>query len=227
MPWPEESHLRWIETIEDTGELREGLQEIKKAKPLEIHLFLAKILKRAQHWGNPFHGDTSNLNTDLANVLPELTDIRDPDHDRDNIYHFMLGGLHCFLIEVLTFISKIPPESESVPLLKNYFDYFFNKRRGCTSCAKRVLALLPPTEQIQFLCDRALKRKEAYTQDDPHSPACMELSLWLLMITPIDNAERLEIAKIILKRMPNELKCLIQYSHQRSVRDYLTRFLSE
>ncbi|OGF60520.1 hypothetical protein A3C05_03405 [Candidatus Giovannonibacteria bacterium RIFCSPHIGHO2_02_FULL_45_40] len=223
-------HFCWIETIlETTAEnkvLGRILREIKTASPEEIHMFLAEILKISKHWGNPFYGDVGLVSDDLA--IPDgTTDIRDEDHDKDEIYHFINGGLHCFIVEVLCCATKTPPLSESIPLLKNYFDYFFNKHRCCTSCAKRVLALIPQDTQIIFLTDRIRKRKTAYLSAVGHSITCMEMSLWLATIAPITEQERSEIMKIIAAYSRNAAEYLRTYSHQRSVRNFLGKPFSE
>src|SRR3989344_232164 len=220
MERPEPISSRWLGTVEKRGMLPKVLKEIKSAKPREVSSFLSEVLKRAKSWMNPFYGDHSFPGVD--SIPQGITDIRDEDHDQDEIYHVFLGGLHCFLIEVLGHAVRQLPASESLVLAQQYFDYFFDKHRGCTSCAKRVLALMPEDKRSEFLLDRVNKRKEAYLSDELHSPACMEMSLWLLIIAPLSAIERTEIAGIIAHHNWYDVGYLIKYSHQRSVRGILT-----
>lgn len=211
--------MRWCRTIEEKGMLFKVLQEIKLANPREVSAFLSEVLKRARSCANPFYGDSSFPGVD---AIPQgVIDIRDEDHDRDAIYHVFLGGLHCFLIEVLDYAARKLPAPKSLLFFQQYFDYFFDKHRGCTSCVKRVLAFMPEDKRSAFLLDRVAKRKEVYLGIEPHSPACMEMSLWLLVIAPLSDVERTEIAGIIARRNPYDAQYLIKYSHQRSVRDLL------
>ena len=198
------------------------LREIKSAKPGEVQMFLSGVLKRARACSNPFYGD---VGFPILRIMPAGTrDIRDEDHDQDEIYHFFFGGLHCFLVEVLTHAVREISASASLPLLRNYFDYFFDKHRGCTSCAKRVLALMPEDKRTEFLIDRAAKRKSAYLGSELHSPACMEMSLWVILMAPLSADERREIAEIIARRNLFDAAYLAKHSHQRSVRNFLADY---
>lgn len=204
-------------------------QEIVSADPKDVRMFLAGVLKLSREFGNPFFGDGFHLS--LGPLPPGAVDVRDDDHDKDEIYHVFLGGLHCTIIEALAIVTKAGEICHKALKLiqQNFFDYFFDKHRGCTSCIKRVLALMPEVERNRFLLARVQSRvaayERAYAGTIRHSPTCMELSLWLLQISPLDEADRQRSERVIAGWNHYDAEYLREYSHQRSVRKLLGRFV--
>ena len=218
---------RWLKTVQEEGKLSQILKEIKESDPREVGMFLSGVIDLSRGSANIFYGDHTRLESELSSILPEGTvDIRDVDHDQDEIYHVFYGGFHCFLVEVLVHAAVVLPVNKSVSLLQNFWDYFFDKRRGCTSCVRRVLMLMPGDMRSEFLFDQVAKRREAYLGRVQHSIACMEMSLWLVLMAPLSEEARASLVRLITGCRDGYTKYLITYSHQHSVRQCLTKLLA-
>lgn len=206
----------WIQAIEERGELARVIKQAKHPQVGEaLESFLGDVLKRAKEWSNPFYGDANLHGVDLATIPEGARDIVDDELDLRpiNINHKFTGGLHCLLVELVTHFCSSHTQDKSLPWIQRYTDYFLD-RRGCTTCAKRILALFPTQHIRQEFIDQ--RTQEWIQECRPFSPTSstfhIEMTLWLLTMSSFSAEEQMNLLHIIYSAHGNDFRYLTIYT---------------
>lgn len=205
----------WIVAIEECGELAGIIEQAKRPESREaLQLFLGRVLERAKEWANPFYGDVYLHGYRLP--PPEgASDVVDDELDLDpiNIHHLFDGGLHCFLVELVTYFCSSHTEDESLPWIKGYVDYFIG-RRGCTTCAQRILALFLIENVRQAFIDERTQQwiQGCHPFSSRSSTFHAEMTLWLLTLSSLSTQEQMNYLRTIHDAHGNDFIYLMIYT---------------